>query len=120
MNIFDASSFMPRFMCIHRDWNLAILYAIPNIGIWLGYSIGFTYVWILLSKKTAYKNLNFLPTLFLLMAGFFFFCGGTHFNDVIAMIWPAYWFFVIWEWIQFIIVLFTLTYIIQIIKKYVS
>ena len=119
INIFDSSLFMPRFMCINKDSNLAVLYSLPNIGTWLVYSFGFTYVWFLLNTKVAFKKVNFLPTLLTLMAIFFFFCGGTHLNDVLAMTWPAYWFFTIWEWIQFGVALYTLIYIVQIIKKYV-
>ena len=119
INIFDASIFMPRYMCINKDINLALIYAIPNLGIWLVYMFGFSYIWNLLRHKAAILKLNFLPTLLILMAVFFFFCGGTHFNDAIALIWPGYWFFAIWEWIQFAVAFYAFIFAVQIIKKYV-
>ena len=120
MNIFDASHFMPRFMCINKDTSLMLLYVLPNIGIWLVYSFGFAWLWMTLMKKSVWAKLPFLPLLLTLMAMFFFFCGGTHFNDAIAMVWPAYWFFMIWEWIQFFIALVALVYAVNLIKKYVT
>ena len=119
MNIFDASPFMPRFMCVHRDLWLAWLYVLPNIGIWLTYSFGFVTIYRHLSKKVSKARVPFLSTILSLYAVFFFFCGGTHFNDAIAMVWPAYWFFTIWEWIQFVVALFAFIYAIQIMKRYV-
>ena len=119
LNIFDASNFMPRYMCINRDSLLAFLYVLPNLGIFLTYSIGFAYIWNVLRHKASFRKITFLPTLLGLMVVFFVFCGGTHFNDAIAMVWPAYWFFAIWEWIQFVVAFYAFIYAINIIKKFV-
>ena len=107
-------------MCIDKDTSLALLYSLPNIGTWLVYSFGFATVWMILRKKAIYNKVSFLPFLLTLLAIFFFFCSGTHFNDVIAMWWPAYWFFTCWEWIQFVVALYALVYIIQLIRQYLK
>ena len=119
INIFDSSEFMPRFLCLRQNFDLSLLYSIPNIGTWIIYSFGFSIIWYIMRKKSAYNKLNYLPTLFLLMSIFFFFCGGSHLWNAVAFIWPGYYFFAVWEWCQFFVALFAFVYITMIIKKYV-
>ena len=118
MNIFDSSGYMPRFSCIHGDKVLAWLYAVPNIYTFLTYSIGFVLIYQMLRRKAEIARLPFFSTLMWLYSGFFFFCGGTHFWDAVALWYPAYKLFVVWEWIQSIIAFFAFVYAVQVIKKY--
>ena len=118
MNIFDVSIFMPRFMCINHDKVLAWLYVVPNLHTFLTYSFGFTLIYQLLKRKAEIAKLPFFPTLMWLYTIFFFFCGGTHFFDAIALWWPAYRFFILWEWLQSISAFFAFIYTIQLIKTY--
>ena len=119
LNLFESQCFMQRIHCVGNDWTLATLYMIPNIGTFLVYSIGFSTLWSILRKKAAYAKLAFLPFMLTLMSVFFFFCGGTHLLDALAMWWPAYRFFALWEWIQFAVALMAFIYAAKIIRLYV-
>ena len=115
--LLDTSQFMSRFSCIHSSFKLAMLYAIPNFGTALIYSLGFVSIYIMLKKKTKIMNLKILPMILTLYGFFFFFCGGTHALDACALWWPAYNFFVVWEWCQFIIALFAFFYTYQFVRN---
>ena len=118
MNIFDSASYMPRFHCINRNVGLAWLYAVPNFHTAITYSIGFVIIYQLLRRAAVIANLPFFPTLMWLYSGFFFFCGGTHFWDAVALWYPAYKLFIVWEWIQSILAFFAFFYAVLLIKRY--
>ena len=117
IELFNYQQYMPRFHCINQDITLAWLYALPNIGTFITYSLCFTRLYYLLSKKAVRAGVNSFNYLMLLYGLFFFFCGGTHLMDALALVWPAYNFFVVWEWIQFMIGLVAFSVALSIVQR---
>ena len=104
MWLFDSDCFMPRSHC-GPGWteNLILINQFANFLIFLSYfSIPFSlfYLW---AKRRADFPRSYLLIVF---AAFIFFCGLTHFNDVVAFTNPIYRFFTL---VDFLTSMFSLT-----------
>lgn len=107
---------MPRFGCIYENTSLAWWYAIPNIGTWLCYSVGFCYLYYRLRDRL--KHIQSFKFLMLVYSIFFFFCGGTHFWNAVSLTWAPYRFFAVWESFQFLSAFFAFFYANQMVNRY--
>lgn len=95
-HLFDSSPFMPRYLC--GDWpawmvNAWVLPSLLICGLYLTVAV-WQFRRYLAMKGTDYPRWSAL-TVGLLFAG----CAGGHLCNAAAFHWPAYRFFVAWDWL---------------------
>lgn len=97
---FDDSAFMARIYCGNwSDW-LVTGWVTASVGLLLLYwtiAVMFALLW------WWAKGSNFPRGRLLWIAAFFVGCGGSHVMNALAFVWPAYVFFILWDWYTLVV-----------------
>ena len=95
-NIFDASSYVTRDNCgVWPQWQI-VSAVIPSVSLFILYlfvGVSLMAVW-RMSSRDEHRHTKGLVSVALFFVG----CAGGHLHTALAFHWPAYRFFIVWDW----------------------